>query len=169
MEDTYCPVPNFFAGGIGSRMELREIDSGEFDVGDTRVTADLINYVPQTPCLAFRIEDSTASVAYLPDVEYLSDSDREQAVTLAADVDLLIHDAHFTAEEYEQRRGMGHASDRDAVEVARAAGARRLLLFHHHPDRDDDAIDAIVKAHAGESFPVEGAREQAEYALPAAT
>ena len=29
--------------------------------------------------------------------------------------------------------------------TARAAGARRLVLFHHDPGRDDRGLDALVK------------------------
>ena len=32
-----------------------------------------------------------------------------------------------------------------AVEVARQAGAKTLVLFHHDPGHDDDAVDVIFE------------------------
>ena len=165
MDTTYCPVPNFFKAGIGAKVEIRELDEGEFEIGTTRIQVRRVNHAPGSICLGYRLDDGTASLAYLPDVEYLEEAHREQALELARDVDLLIHDAYFTTAEYAHCRGQGHACDRDAVDLGSAAGARHLLLFHHHPDHDDDAIDAVVDTYASQDFPVEGAREGAEYFL----
>ena len=81
-------------------------------------------------------------------------------------MDLLIHDAHRAgAAGADTRSERGHSSDREAFDIARSAGARRVLLFHHHPDRSDTAIDQVVAAHAGAAPAVEAAREGAEYSL----
>ena len=165
METTYCPVPNFLKAGIGAKIEIREIDEGGFKIGSTSVEVRQVNHAPGTVCLGYRLDDGATSLAYLPDVEYLEDAHRAQALELARGVDLLLHDAHFTTAEYAQQRGQGHACDRDAFEIAREAGARHLLLFHHHPDHGDDAIDAVVSTYADQSIPVQGAREGAEYVL----
>ena len=165
MDSYYCPVPNFFDDKIGALLSIQEIDEVEFDIGDTRVTTRRVNHVPDTVCLGFRLENGESTVAYIPDVEYLDEGHREPALALAAQADLLIHDAHHTVSEYADRRGCGHGCDSDAVEIARRAGARRLVLFHHHPDRTDDDIDALVSSRSSCDFPVEAAREGAEYEL----
>ncbi|MCD6303354.1 MAG: MBL fold metallo-hydrolase [Planctomycetes bacterium] len=59
--------------------------------------------------------------------------------------DLLFHDAEFTPAEYPHKRGWGHSSYRDALELARRAGVRSLGLFHHNQDRTDAEIDGIVE------------------------
>ncbi len=58
--------------------------------------------------------------------------------------DLLLHDAQYTDAEYKVTRGWGHSTYRDAVDLALAAGVKRLGLFHHDPDRTDDDLDAQV-------------------------
>jgi ribonuclease BN (tRNA processing enzyme) len=121
--------------------------------------------VAGTVCLGYRLDDTTASLAYLPDVEYLDDTHRHPALELARGVDLLLHDTHYTTAEYPHHRGRGHACDRDAVEIAREAGARHLLLFHHHPDHTDASIDAMVACYEEEDFVLEGARQGREYVL----
>lgn len=49
---------------------------------------------------------------------------------LARDADLLVHEATFAQEHGERAAAVGHSTARQAAEVARDAGARRLLLTH---------------------------------------
>jgi phosphoribosyl 1,2-cyclic phosphodiesterase len=58
--------------------------------------------------------------------------------------DLLIHDAQYTDAEYKRTRGWGHSTYADTVDLALAAGVKRLGLFHHDPDRSDDDLDKQV-------------------------
>jgi ribonuclease BN (tRNA processing enzyme) len=46
----------------------------------------------------------------------------------------------------ESRAGWGHSTPEQAVELAREARCRRLVLFHHEPEHDDRAIDALLRA-----------------------
>ncbi|HET8677473.1 MAG TPA: ribonuclease Z [Blastocatellia bacterium] len=58
-------------------------------------------------------------------------------VELARGVDLLIHEATFTDELAEEAREFGHSTARQAAEIAREAGAQRLLITHfstRYPD-----------------------------------
>lgn len=70
---------------------------------------------------------------------------REALVAACADADLLFHDAQYTEEEYTRKRGWGHSTTIDAVQLALDAGVRRLGLFHHDPDRTDNEIDREVR------------------------
>ena len=58
---------------------------------------------------------------------------------------MLVHDATYTPEEYEAHRGWGHSTALEAVELALECGVPELVLHHHHPERSDDAVDAIVE------------------------
>lgn len=62
-------------------------------------------------------------------------------VSFCRDADLLFHDAQYTDGEYERTRGWGHSTYGDAVDLAMAAGVRRLGLFHHDPQRSDDDLE----------------------------
>jgi ribonuclease BN (tRNA processing enzyme) len=66
-------------------------------------------------------------------------------VELARGADLLVHDAQYTAEELQKRRGWGHSSFDQAMQVAEMAGVKRLALTHHDPDHDDEFLDRIEK------------------------
>ncbi|WP_331235428.1 ribonuclease Z [Natronorarus salvus] len=54
----------------------------------------------------------------------------ETVVEAARDADLLIHDATFVEEAATRARETGHATAREAAEVAERAGAKRLALTH---------------------------------------
>ena len=56
-------------------------------------------------------------------------------------VDVLIHDAQHTHDEYGPKRHWGHCTIEYAVHVAREVGARKLVLFHHDPAHGDDELD----------------------------
>lgn len=63
----------------------------------------------------------------------------------AKDADLLVHDAEYTPEEYRFKKGWGHSSYIDAINLALKAGVKKLGLFHHNQDRSDTEQDMIVE------------------------
>jgi hypothetical protein len=73
-------------------------------------------------------------------------------VELARGADLLGNDAQYTAEELQKRRGWGHSSFDQAMQVAEMAGVKRLALTHHDPDHDDEFLERIEKL-CRERFP----------------
>jgi len=63
-----------------------------------------------------------------------------QLVELARGADLLVHDAQYTAEELPTRRGWGHSSYDQALQVAEMAGVKQLAITHHDPEHDDEFL-----------------------------
>ena len=112
---------------------------------------------------AFRIVADGKVVAFLSDVEYPSiDEPLPEALALAQDADLVIHDAMHADPDYELRRGWGHSPARAGVVVAERASAKKLALFHHSPDATDEMIDEVVaRTSASTSVPVFAAAEGA--------
>ena len=90
-----------------------------------------------------------ASVAYISDHgpgcrDDADDFVPQEILELCDGVDVLIHDAQHTNEEYGPKRHWGHCTYDYAVHVARESGARMLALYHHDPSHDDAAVDSIV-------------------------
>lgn len=98
----------------------------------------------------YRVELGGASVAYLSDHQMPVDGSHtvsDDVLDLCDGVDLLIHDAQYTASEFPAKSTWGHCTVDYAVHVAQQSGARRLALFHHDPTHDDATLDGIL-AHA---------------------
>ena len=98
-----------------------------------------------------RIEDDSQVLAICTDVEHINGID-ESIVELARNADLLIHDGQYTDEEYVKYRGWGHSTWRTAVEVAKRANVKKLIITHHDPDHDDDMLDSM-ESECQKEFP----------------
>ena len=61
------------------------------------------------------------------------DANDDAIVALARGVDVLVRGAPFLAEESERADLFGHGTIEHAIEIAQAAGARRLIVTHHGP------------------------------------
>ncbi len=80
-------------------------------------------------------------------VVYTGDTRPHPAVIASAKgADLLIHEATFGDEERERAVETGHSTAREAAEVAREAGVRRLVLTHISPRYTRDAPELLTEA-----------------------
>jgi len=107
----------------------------------------------------FRVTDrSGRSLAYLSDHWPISlgggpdglGEYHPAVLALCEGVDLILHDAQYTADELPARAEWGHSAIEYAVGLADRCGSS-LLLYHHDPNRTDDALDALVAPFAGHS------------------
>jgi phosphoribosyl 1,2-cyclic phosphodiesterase len=135
------------------RLTLHNVPPERFEVGGLEVEAALVCHPGST--VGYRISEGSRSLAYLPDHEpalglreFPGEPEWTSGFDLAAEADLLIHDAQYTTEEYQKRVGWGHSSIGDAIAFATVVGARRFVPFHHDPTHDDamlDCIDSVVR------------------------
>ncbi len=130
---------------LPGRIEFHTVRDAELAVGDAKVT---VRDVPHTGTTnGYRIEQDGVVVAYISDHQMPVDGAHDvpdQVLELCAGADLVIHDAQYTPEEFATKRDWGHCTVEYAVDVAAAAGAKRLALFHHDPTHDDDCVDALL-------------------------
>ncbi len=122
-----------------------------FEIGPFRVQASLVCH--PGPTVGYRIEAADGCATYLPDHEPAlglpdgrwPDPEWISGYKLAADSDLLIHDAQYTDEEYAHCNGWGHSTYRHAFEFAAAVRAKELVPFHHDPSHDDDMLTGLME------------------------
>ena len=124
---------------------FHEVGSTDLVVGDAKVTVRDVPHVGRTN--GYRVELGGATVAYVSDHQMPQDGSfviPDGVLALADGVDLLIHDAQYTTEEFAQKSHWGHCTIDFAIHVALTAGAKRLALFHHDPSHDDDTVDRLL-------------------------
>ena len=156
MEYTYFPVR---LGQLGATIRFHDLVEGTFQVGGVTVTARYLNH--PAVVLGYRLEADGVTVVYATDHEPhgelaqpeggsprpVHDEDRRH-LEFVRGADLLIHDAQYTAAEYDAtpfgKRGWGHTAIDQAIDLAALASVERLALFHHDPLRSDDALDKLV-------------------------
>ncbi len=157
MHPPFFPVtPAQLAGDI----RFHDTGDDDFPVGLAKVRSRWVRHVG--PTLGFRVDWNGVSVAYIPDhgpgcrPEDPDDYVPQEILELCDGVDLLIHDAQHTNEEYEPKRHWGHCTIDYAVHVGRESGAHSLALFHHDPAHGDDAMDEILRCAEDTSARVHG-------------
>jgi phosphoribosyl 1,2-cyclic phosphodiesterase len=155
------------------RLIFHDVPLGCFEIGGLQVAAALVLH--PGPTVGYRITDGGASLAYLPDHEpalgadhFPGDPDWVSGFDLAAGVDLLIHDAQYTAAEYLTHVGWGHSTLAQAIAFATRAAVKRLVPFHHDPAHADQLLDRLFdEGSSGAKLPFEliPGREGASFEL----
>jgi phosphoribosyl 1,2-cyclic phosphodiesterase len=114
---------------------------------------------PGGRAFGYRVSDGHSTMAYLSDhgpIVLGSGPDgwgpyHEAALALADGVDVLLHDAQYTADELPARALFGHSAADYAVRLGELAGAKHVALFHHDPGRTDGEVGALVERLQGRS------------------
>ena len=134
---------------LGARIDFREIAEERHAGNGYEVAAFRVQH--PGGALGYRFTDASArdsSFVYISDNE-LGAGDaawRTRLVEFVRGAKVLIHDATYTAEEYDEHRGWGHSTCDEAVALALDARVAELVLFHHKPERADDEVDACTDA-----------------------
>lgn len=145
MEQDVFPVP---FTQFAEPPRVRETAAEPFELPGYAVSPFRLNHPGMT--FGYRLErPGMGAVAYVTDnelgeVHNYSAAWRDRLHGWLAGVHTLVHDTMYLDEELPQRRGWGHSTVTEAVELAAVTGARRLVLFHHDPGRTDDAVDAML-------------------------
>lgn len=144
--------------GLVAGPWLRELKHAvrRCEPGDVEIRADAAGGSTR----AFRRADLAAElllrsagqrIAYLTDLSFTPDN-VERAARLARDADLLVCEAAFLEADAAIARERRHLTARQAGEIARAAGARRLAPFHLSPryaGREADVLAEAAEAFGG--------------------
>jgi phosphoribosyl 1,2-cyclic phosphodiesterase len=105
----------------------------------------------QGPTVGYRVE-ADWSLAYIPDHEPALGLDLStvevswlSGYPIAADADVLLHDAQYTEDEYADHIGWGHSSVDHVVSFARRSNVAQLVLFHHDPRHSDPTLEVLLE------------------------
>ncbi len=157
MEYTYFPID---LNQLPAKITYHDLTEGIHAISGARVATQFLNYPAMT--VGYRVEVDGVVMVYLVDHEPFSDElwragaekgriesilhegDRRHAQFMA-DADLVIHDAQYTPDEYPSKKTWGHSTYDYVVQIAAAAGVRRVALTHHDPGHDDAFIADIER------------------------
>lgn len=147
MASVYFPVG---LEQFGAHLAFQEIDEGTVMLGGAQF--DTLSSLHPGRALIYRLVYGGKRVIYATDNELpwkwkhaggATAHEVDRFIRFFADADLLIHDAQYTPEEMERRRGWGHSAWPDVLDLAIDAGVKQLSLFHHDPDHSDSFLDAV--------------------------
>ncbi|MDO4540471.1 MAG: MBL fold metallo-hydrolase [Syntrophomonadaceae bacterium] len=128
--------------GFAAKVVFHDITAEPFTIG--RVRVDNMESDHPGGSTIFRLSSRGVSIVYATDFEPRAEYPA-RLEAFARDCSLLIIDAQYSAQEYEQRVGWGHSSWEQSAELGQRCAARRVMLFHHEPRRTDQELDAIQR------------------------
>jgi phosphoribosyl 1,2-cyclic phosphodiesterase len=161
MQYSYFPVRGV---ELAAKVKFTELGEETFNIGDLEVSTKSMNHPIRV--LAFKVKHKDRSVIYTGDNEPYYDVLAERApamdtgihrrsefikecnqrvVDFCRGTDLLIADSQYTDEEYKGKRGWGHSSISQVLQLAQDADVRKLVLYHHEPTHDDKILASIEK------------------------
>ncbi|GJM29933.1 MAG: MBL fold metallo-hydrolase [Cyclobacteriaceae bacterium] len=156
------------------KLTLNEVHHDSFKIGPFKISSDLIGHVG--PTVGYRIECADGVITYIPDhepalgvVNFPLERQWTSGSALAANADILIHDAQYSDKEYNKCQGWGHSAFNDTLKFAAQARVKHLIPFHHDPSHTDDNLDQLISETVGSQkleFKVTAARERAVFKLP---
>lgn len=142
------PVSIFEMGADIKFVELRE--SNVIRINSAIVTMAKLNHPGGS--FGYKISHSGKTLVYACDYEHFDGIDKK-LFNFVKGADAIIYDAQYTPKEYYGtdgslgKQGWGHSTWEKGVELAEAAGVKRLILFHHgHSDEEMERIKKNTKA-----------------------
>ncbi|MBI2876896.1 MAG: MBL fold metallo-hydrolase [Candidatus Tectomicrobia bacterium] len=178
MESVFFPV-SFHE--MGAEIQCQElVAGGDYPFGEAIVQTALMNHPGSA--LGYSLLCNGLKIVYISDNELVPrtwqgrdekpfpyEVDQREAVAhFVRGADLLIHDAQYTDEDYEDRVGWGHSSWGETLQLAIENEVKNLAFYHFDPDYSDHLLDQMMTRcwskvrHSGISLNCFAARENME-------
>ena len=142
--------PNFPVGFKDLKAKISFADGcyKTFSIGS--VSIDTIEISHPNRGRGYKFTENEKTFVFLTDNElgYIHKGGKEfsEYVDFCSGADLLIHDAEYTHEEYRTKKSWGHSVFTDTLDLALAAGVKKLGLFHLNSERSDGEVDEMVES-----------------------
>ena len=141
MKPPYFPVT---CAELRGDIRFHEVLKDDLVIGPATV---MVRPVPHIgPTVGYRVAWGSRVVTYISDHQAPLglDSVADTVIELAQGADVLIHDAQYTQDEFDEKSHWGHCTVGYAVTVAIEAGVQKLVLFHHDPSHGDERMDELL-------------------------
>ena len=166
MREEYFPVQ---LDKMGAKFDFKLLDKEMeiFQADNTEQTHTILianKHKHPGGAFGYRVERGEKVFVFCTDIEHGNEIDKN-VVRLAEHADLLVHEAQYTNEELKYKKGWGHSSYDQAIQVAEMAEVKQLAITHHDPDHNDEFLTKIEKECQDRFKDCFLAREQLEIEL----
>lgn len=127
---------------VRAKIKLHQIQEETYELeAGLRVSPFYANHPSTT--MGYLMQFAGRNIVFCPDSEIYGDSatalqDYDEKIgRICQGVDLLIHDARYTDEDYVHHKNEGHSCLTSTVEFASERDVQRLILFHQDPSYDE--------------------------------
>ncbi|MBN2091243.1 MBL fold metallo-hydrolase [candidate division KSB1 bacterium] len=128
---------------LKAQILFEEIDQPEHHIGNARLYSIPTNH-PGSTC-GYKLVEGSRSFVFLTDNELRpqepAKSNWQDFVAFCQGSDLMLHDAMWMDDEITNKRGWGHSSMEQVMELAALAQPKKVILFHHLPRRSDQELE----------------------------
>jgi phosphoribosyl 1,2-cyclic phosphodiesterase len=151
LDRDYFPVQ---MADMRADLTFRHLTENPVNIGPLKVYWEFAHHPGAT--VGYKVNVLGRKLAWFPDNEFLNgylgapelitrDHDAvtpySRLIEFLSDVDVLIHEAQYTTEEYPDKVGWGHSSLPNACVLAKLAGVPRWIVTHHDPLHDDRFLE----------------------------
>lgn len=134
-------------------IRFEELADPGLEIGGLKISWQFTHH--PTATVAYKIDSKGRTLGYVTDNEFLHGylgsprlltrgseevQPHEKLVQFLTGVDLLVHEAQYTNEEYIKKTGWGHSSVSNACVLAALTGAKRWIVTHHDPMHTDEFL-----------------------------
>ncbi len=140
MDFKYFPI-NFKS--LKSQIIFEEVVQPEHLIGNARLFSIPTNHPGST--FGYKLVAGNRSFVFLTDNELRphipAKSTWQDFVEFCQGSDLMLHDAMWMDDELTDKRGWGHSSMEQVIELAAQAHPKTVILSHHLPRRSDQELE----------------------------
>ena len=114
----------------------------EYISNDIKCNSSLLNHPGSST--AFRIKGNQFDIVYASDVEANEKAELESIINFSKGSNYIFIDSSYTDKELSKRRGWGHLSFKQVLEVSKKIKPTEVLIFHHDFLRTDKELKLIL-------------------------
>jgi ribonuclease BN (tRNA processing enzyme) len=111
-------------------------------IGDVTIEAIKSNHPGES--FIFKVTSEGKSFVYATDYEYKQESAKD-LIDFSRNADLLCFDSQYTDEEYLSKKGYGHSTISQGMEIFKESKAKSMRFVHHNPSYDDEFLRSLEK------------------------
>jgi len=161
MDPTYFPIE---LKDMGSKLQFKRLYEGKYQIDGISLETMYVNHPGNSLGYKFQLNgkvlayirdnepfqtdhtDNSSTQSSNPDEMMIGEDGNHKLIQFIQGSDVLVHDAQYTQDEYEQKITWGHSPIDYTVDIAIKAGVNKLVLFHHDPLHNDEQIDTMLES-----------------------